>query len=172
VRVEHRQQRERDARGLGGRGDARGHLGRIRVRPAIGLVVHVVEFAHAREPALEHVDVRLRGDGLDVVGRHARHEAVHELAPAPEVVRLRPAILGESGHAALEAVAVHVRHAGQHDAGNLVAGLRRYAALHRCEFSARDAQPHVPRPAVGQQRARTVDGMGFGRQVHCLTRLK
>jgi hypothetical protein len=75
-------------------------------------MMHVVKLADAREPALEHLDVSLRGHGLDVLGRHARHETVHERAPAPEVVSRGTAEFGEACHAALEAMAVNVAHPG------------------------------------------------------------
>ena len=40
-----------------------------------GVVMHVVKFADAREAALEHLDVGLRGDGLEILGRHARRRS-------------------------------------------------------------------------------------------------
>ena len=83
----------------------------------------VVKLTDPRETALEHLDIGQRGDGVDVVGRHARHEAVHECAPAPEVVGRGAAELGEARHAALEAVTVHVADAGQCGRRMFVAGL-------------------------------------------------
>ncbi len=118
----------------------------------VGVVMHVVKFADARESALEHLDVSLRGHGLDIVGRHARHEAVHERAPAPEVVGRGAAEFGEARHAALEAMTVNVAHPGQRDGDAFVAGLRLRTRPDATETPVRDLDAHVLRPPLGQQR--------------------
>src|SRR3546814_18508316 len=67
--------------------------------------------------SLQHLDVELRRDSLDLLGRQPGDEAVHHLAPGPEGVVPAAAglgMLGEPRHGALEGVAVQVRHAGQH----------------------------------------------------------
>ena len=79
-------------------------------------MVQVVELADGGEARFQHLHVGPGGDRLDVVGRHAREEAVHDLAPGPEAVVLRPAPLGEARHGALEGMAVHVGDAGHGDA--------------------------------------------------------
>ena len=81
-------------------------------------------------------------------------EAVHHLAPGPEAVAAGAARLGEAGHAALEGVAVQVRHAGQRRRR----GARRRPAAAASGSTRGDARR--PRsssrtsrgPAVGQQR--------------------
>ena len=89
---------------------------------------------------------------LDVFGRHARHEAIHERAPAPEVVRLGTAEFRESRHAALKAMAVHVAHAGQRHRHAFVTVPRLRIAFEARETPVRDFDADVLRPAFGQQR--------------------
>ena len=98
---------------------------------AVGRVVQVMEFADGGVAGLEHLDVQLRGDGVQRVGIEARGEAVHRLAPGPERVLGIGLALGEAGHRALERVRMQVGDAG-HDpvaaAGRLRAILGTHAA--------------------------------------------
>ena len=66
--------------------DARRHLGKIRVRLAVAIMVQIMELADPREAGLEHFDIELRGHRLDILRLHAEREAVHDLAPGPEAV--------------------------------------------------------------------------------------
>src|SRR3546814_7866624 len=94
-------------------------------------MVQIVEFADAGEAAFEHLDIGERCDGADVVGGHPIEKAVHGLAPRPEAITRRSAPLGESGHAALEGVAVEVGKTGQRATVARVAGGGRGAGLDR-----------------------------------------
>jgi hypothetical protein len=114
--------------------------------------MHVVKLTHARESALEHLDVRLRRDSLEVFRSHAPDEAVHERAPAPEVVRRGSAEFRETGHSTLETVAVYVAHAGQRHLDALLAGLHLRAGKNPAEAPVGDLDPHVPGPPFRQQR--------------------
>ncbi len=95
--------------------DALGHLGDIGVRTAVDVVMQVVELDHPGIACLEHLDVGHRRDRLDVVWGQAIEKAVHHLAPGPETVLGGAGALGEPRHAALERMAVQVRHARQGD---------------------------------------------------------
>ncbi len=152
--VQHRQQRDADARALRGAQQAQRHLGRIGVRRAVGLVMDIVEFADAGIAGAQHLDIELRGDRLQRLGRQPQRKAVHQLAPAPERIVGGRAELGQAGEAALEGVRMQIGHAGQHrpcgarrvgggrgvgrDGGQLAVGV--------------PAQQHVAGPAIGQQR--------------------
>jgi hypothetical protein len=57
----------------------------IVVGPAVGLVVQVVELAHAGVAGFQHLDVELRGDVAQRLGSDAAGEAVHQFAPGPEL---------------------------------------------------------------------------------------
>ena len=110
---------------VGGCRDARGHLGDVGIGLPVRVVVEVVELADAREAGLQHLDIELGGDRLDLLGRHRQREAVHHLAPGPEAVGAGAARFGQARHAALEGVAVQIGHAGQQDRVALVAGFGR-----------------------------------------------
>ena len=129
--VEDRKQRQADPRRLRRGDDAGGHFGRRGVGRAVGRVMQIVELADRGEACLQHLDIELGGDRLDVVGRHGEREAVHRLAPGPEGVGLLAAALGEPGHAALEGVRVQVAERRDEDRAALVAGPRRDAGLDR-----------------------------------------
>ena len=89
--VEHRKQRHADADAPSRGQNAAGHFRRLSVRRTIGRVVEVVKLGDGGEPRLQHLDIELRGDRLDVIRRHHEREAIHGLAPGPErVVALCP----------------------------------------------------------------------------------
>ena len=92
--VEHRKQRHPDAGPSGGGEDAPGHFRARLIGRTVGRVVEVVEFGDRGESRLQHLDIELRGDRLDVIGRHLKREAVHRLAPGPERVDLPAANFG------------------------------------------------------------------------------
>ena len=91
VHIESGQQRQADAGLLRRRGDARRHLAEVGIRPAVDVVMQVVELADGGEAGLEHLHVGERRDRLDVVRRELAEEAVHHLAPGPEAVIRRAA---------------------------------------------------------------------------------
>ena len=90
------------------------------IRRPIGRVVKVVELGDGGEPCLQHLDIELRGDRLDVVRRHHQRKAIHGLAPGPERVGLPAPDFGEAGHGPLEGVAMQVRRRRRHDGVTLV----------------------------------------------------
>lgn len=154
--IEDREQGERDACRRCRRGDPRRKLGDIAVGRALGVVVNVVKLADAREAAFEHLQKGLRCDGLDIVGSHAVDEAIHRVAPGPEAVlatiKTRPALLGETRHAALEGMAVQVGQARQADFVALVPGLSRCAACNGVDATIDQGESHIVGPAFGQQQ--------------------
>ena len=153
VRIQHRQQRERDARSAGTRHDAMGELGPVGIGLAVAIVVQVVEFRDRGVAVLQHLDVQVRADRLDVLGLDEAHQPVHLLAPGPEVVGRVAAQLGQARHRALERMRVDVGHAREHEAvGNRMAA-RGLAGLDTRERAGVvPFEEHVARPARGQQR--------------------
>jgi hypothetical protein len=57
---------------------------------------------------LQHFDIELLRDGLDVLGLEPVDELVHRFAPRPEIIGRMAAPLGEARHRALESVRVDV----------------------------------------------------------------
>ena len=149
--VEHGQQGQPHSRSRRGGGYPLGHLGGVGVGGAVGRVVQVVELGERREPALQHLHHRLRGDRFHVLGAEAREEAVHHLPPRPEAVGARTAALGEARHGALEQVGVQVGQAGDRRTGARLAEIGRRAGHDARDRAALDLQPDVARPASGQQ---------------------
>ena len=90
VRVKHRQHGETDSRSDGACNDALGHLGAIDIRIAMLVVMQVVKFGNTGIARLEHLDIKLGGDGLIVFGCDALKKPVHQLAPCPEIIATRP----------------------------------------------------------------------------------
>ena len=113
--VQHRQQGQADARAPGGAQHGQRQLRVVGVGAAIGVVVHVVEFADGRVARLQHFHVQAIGHGFQLRRLQAQGKAVHQLAPAPEAVFADrvAAVLGQPGHAALKGVRMQVGHAGQ-----------------------------------------------------------
>ena len=110
--IENREQRQANSRLRGSRGDPLRHLGNIGVSAAIYIVVEIMELADPRKAGLQHFHVELAGNGLGMVRRHRQGETVHDISPAPEAVCAGTPHFGETCHAALESVAVQVRHTG------------------------------------------------------------
>jgi hypothetical protein len=102
MRVKHRQQGQADAGLFRGSDDLRRKFADVVVRPAIGRVMDVVEFAYARETGLEHLDECERRDREYVFRCQAADKVVHHLAPGPEIVVFRPGLPGEACHCPLE----------------------------------------------------------------------
>ena len=113
--------------------------------------MQVVEFADAGESPLQHFCVSESGNGRYIIGRQPVEKPVHHLAPGPEIVVGRPTPFGQTGHAALERVAVHVGEAGNCDFVAFVSPGRAYAGLNPDDPSVGRLDAHVARPAVGQQ---------------------
>jgi hypothetical protein len=111
-----------------------------------------MELGDAGVAGLQHLDIELGRDRLDLVRVQHADEAVHLLAPAPEIVARAGGGLGQPGHGALEGVAVQIGHAGQHDAGD-----RLGIAAHRPRrdtgnvAAGVDLDQDVIGPAIGQK---------------------
>src|SRR6185437_11008421 len=110
-----------------------------------------MKLADPRESRFEHLHIGLRRDCLDVLRRHPRDEAVHQLAPGPEAVGGCPPDLGQAGHATLKAVAVKIGQSRYTDRVALVGVGRRYTGVNRRDPAICDRQSHVARPSVWQQ---------------------
>ena len=151
--VEHREQRQADPRRFGRGDDAPRHLGDVVVGSAVRRMMEIVKLAHAGKSGLEHFDIGLSRDRLDLIGRHFEGEAIHRLAPAPKIVRSWTATLGEAGHRALKSMAVDVGDAGHAQGMPLVALPRRRADLERGNDAGLQRHAHVATP--------TLRGQGF-----------
>src|SRR5437879_6521559 len=116
------------------------------------ILVEVVEFTHMREARLEHLGVGERSDRFQLIGVHALHELVHELAPGPEAVIGRPAALCQPSEAALERVAVHIGKTREADGMALVCLRRLDADLHRADAAVGGGEPYAGGPALRQKR--------------------
>jgi hypothetical protein len=118
-----------------------------------GAVVHVVELAHGGVAVSQHVDVKLRGDRARLRRREARNEAVHQLAPGPEIVLAGPLRFREARHRALEGVRVQVRHAGQRGARQHLRSVGAGIRLDRSESTGSiNVHADIPRPTLRQER--------------------
>ncbi len=151
VGIEHRQQGQADTRRRRRRGNAPRQFGRIGVRPPIRVMVQIVKLADPSEAGLQHLCEGQGGDRLHIVRPEPIDEAVHDLAPAPEVVVPPSPRLSEACHAALEGVAVDIRQAGQPDPGPLILSRRVDPDLDGADPPALAPKAHAVSPAVGQQ---------------------
>ena len=114
-------------------GDPSGHFADIGIGTSVGIVMQIMKFADPRKSGFQHLDIGLRGDRLDLIRRHSQREAIHGLAPAPEIVGARTAPLREAGHRALKRMAVHIGHSRHAERVPLIAGTRRRANFDRCD---------------------------------------
>ena len=80
------EQREPDPGFRRRRDDHGAHLIRLRVRPAVNIMVQVVELPHQRDPCERHLRERAARERQVPVGVEAFGEGVHLRAPRPEVV--------------------------------------------------------------------------------------
>ena len=114
---QNRQQGQADAGFACRRNQCTRHRRRIRVRGPVRRVVQIVEFADVGVTGLQHLDIELGCNRLQLVqARSSPRGGVHRLAPAPETVVLAAAMLGKACHCALERVRVQVRDARQRPA--------------------------------------------------------
>ena len=72
-----------------------------------------MEFAHLGVAAAQQLDEEVRGDRAQALRRDRVGDAVHAIAPAPEVVLRTFAAFRESGECTLEGMTVGVDEAGQ-----------------------------------------------------------
>ena len=114
--IQHGQQRQADAGALRRGHDAMREFRRIGIARTVRRVVQVVELGDRGVAVQQALHVELRRDRLDVIGGQDREEAVHHLAPAPEIVALGSRAFGQARHRTLEGVRVEVRHAWDDEA--------------------------------------------------------
>ena len=110
--VENGQQRKSDTRLRCGIGQRPRHQQRIFVLATILIVMQVVKFADVGVAAAQQLGVEFGGDRAQSVRRHRQRNAIHAVAPAPEVVMLVLAAFGEPGERPLESMAVGIDHTG------------------------------------------------------------
>ena len=172
--VEDRQQRQPDP-GLGGRGgDPHSEFGRVIVGAPVGLVMQVVELGHRSEAAFQHFDEGQGRDGLHVLGREPSREAIHLLAPGPEMIVAPAPALGQPGKAALEGVAMKVGHARQRDPAALLGARPLGGPDTRPDLddeSALEFDQHIVAPSFGCQGSvekQLVHGRSPGRHRTCI----
>ena len=122
--IEHRKQRHSDADAARRGQNTAGHFRRLRVRRTIGRVMEVVELGDGGEASLQHLDIGCAATASTSSGDIIEREAIHGLAPRPELVVPVAPDFGKSGHCALEGVAVQIRRPRAHDRVTLVPFLR------------------------------------------------
>ena len=110
--VEHRHQRQPQARVLRRIGQRPTHGQRVGIGAAIDVVLQVVELADLGVAALQQFEVELGGDRPQLAGRDAQCDRVHPRSPRPEVVALGVALLCQASKSALESMAVGIDQAG------------------------------------------------------------
>jgi hypothetical protein len=123
--IEHGQQGQADAGAPGRNDDAMRELRRIGIARTVRRVVQIMELGDRRVAVQQAFNVELCRDRCHIVGCQDRDEAVHHLAPAPEIVACRAAVFRQARHGALEGVAVEVRHARHDEAGHGFGAFRR-----------------------------------------------
>ena len=122
-----------------------------------------MELDHGRVAGLQHLEIELGGDRLDVVGREPGQEAVHDLAPAPEVVARGSGALGEARERALEGMAVEIGHAGEDEAVDPFSTCGRSAFAEGCDAPAGvDLDHELGGPAGRQEGAFGEETLGCG----------
>ncbi len=168
------QQRQADAHPLRRAHQCQGHFAGLGIGPALRVVVQIVEFADLRVARPQQLGVQVGGDGLQLPRRHVMRDAVHAVAPAPEVFVAVLAAFGEAGDGPLERVAVSVDQAGQHRACKLCRAPRRFGRrigrdLAPATVGAHREQhvmgPGAAHPGCGRQKAKRVSGHGSPRSL-------
>ncbi len=114
VAVQHRQQGQADACCTGCLADTPGQLGGVGIGLPGRVMVYIVEFGNAGITGLEHFDVKLAGDDLELLGADLANQPVHQLAPGPEAIVGVARHFCQAGHGALERMGMQIRHARQH----------------------------------------------------------
>ena len=156
VIVECRQKGDGDPRRLCRGQAAEREFGRIGIGRPVRLVMQVLELAHHREAGLQHLDIELGGNGLEVFRTQLEGEAVHGFPPGPETVSTRTGLLGQAQHEALMGVGMHIGDRGHRDAADLLRPPCRRASRRRsCPRHRR--QPRHP-PASHWRLARRETG--------------
>ena len=150
--IEHRQQRESDTGGLRRRYNALRQFADVGIMCARRVVMNIMKLADAGESGLQHFNVGLCRDRLNIVGGHAANKAVHHFAPGPETVRRAAPDFREPRHATLERMTVQIGHAGKPDPVMFITRIRRGFRFDAGESAILHRQPDVTCPALRQQR--------------------
>ena len=116
IGIERRQHGDGDSGLIGGGKAAQGEFRWVGIGRPIRLVVEILELADDREAALEHLDIELGGDGLQILRAEAQREAVHDFSPGPETVGPRTGAFRQAGHQSLMGMGVNIGHGGERDA--------------------------------------------------------
>ena len=149
--VEHRQQRQADAGRRRRGGDPLGHLGEVGIGPPVAVVVQVVELADAGEAGLQHLDIELGGDRLDVVGRQSvERSGTSARASVQKLSRAGPRVSASPAMPRWKAWLCRLRQAGQADRrrARRRAARRRRSRPRRCARRRR-AAARLPRQPCG-----------------------
>ena len=157
VTVKHRQGGKSDADRARCLQALQAHFGAVVIGTAIDAVVQVLEFTDASVPGLEHLQVKLRGNVLQVLGLDALEVVIHDLAPCPETVGTVAGAFAETGHGALVRVRMHVRYRRDQQLGAFAAAVVA-ARRHRIDSAVGiDADVDATGPAVVEQSRRRPD---------------
>ena len=117
---------------------------------AIAVVVQVVELAHHRNPAGQHLQKRGPGHVVHIVRRYKSRRTIHLLAPGPESVAARRTPFGPPAKQPLKAMRVRIGQPRQQRLATQPHGLHFGLAQARIHFSRRNHAHHTP-IAVHQQ---------------------
>ena len=123
-------------------------FGRIGIGRAVRLVMQVLELAHHREAGLQHLDIELGGNGLEVFRATAcRAKPYMTSRQVQKLSAPGPAFSARPSHEALMGVGMHIGHGGNRDAADMLPLLaaRRHggdhAVRHRRQRSTSSCQP-------------------------------
>ena len=72
-------------------------------------MMQILEFPDAAVPGLEHFEIKLGRDMVQIVGLNSLEVVIHDLAPGPKTVFAIAGALAESRHRPLMSVRVNVR---------------------------------------------------------------
>ncbi|MNN65590.1 hypothetical protein D3C81_1811020 [compost metagenome] len=116
--------------------------------------MHVMEFGYRGVAGLEHFDIQLAGDDLQLLRGDLPDQAVHQVAPGPEAVVGVAGDFRQTRHGALEGMRVQVGHAGQQRAGQALGAFGRSTRLDAGHMAiAGDLDTDMAGPARRQQSA-------------------
>ena len=149
--IEHGQQGQPDSgRDCRGRDPIR-HLGLLGIETAVGLMMQIMELAHARVAGFQHLRVEQARYRLHLGRCKAFDKAVHHVPPGPEILAFgRSTGLRQPDHGALEGMTVQIGHPRQHRPRQLHGSRRRALRVHAGQESSRIGfQADIVRPARG-----------------------
>ncbi len=170
VAVQHWQQGQADAAAGRSCTDASGQLGRVGVGFACLVMMHVVELGHRGVAGLEHLDVQLAGNDLQLLRGDLADQAIHQLAPGPEAVVGVARDFRQPSHGPLERMRVQVGHAGQQGPGQAFGAFGRSVGFDAAEQAVTGHfEADVTGPTRRQQGAFGKIGGHRRESCYCLT---